>query len=317
MSNVFDTQRLIDTVKRIANIPDNQSQISDEQILNFANEEISTSLLAVILAKKETYYTINHDVEISDKSVKKYALPTRAIGSKIEWIGYYYNDNPEDDYELNMITYDQRGERISGISNTTYANRRFYFENESIVIDTRDSDIDFDVLRFRFNIQPNTLVASTRVAVITGIDTTTGLITVSDTIPDNFTTTSKIDFIRSDSPNNILDYDIDLVSLNSSAKFFEVDPLDIPDQLQVGDRICLAQETDLIYAPTEMHPILAQMVAVRVLESNGDDARTAQNTLNKKIDDTQFLMTSRDSSSPVKASAWRNRGRRNRNRNNF
>jgi hypothetical protein len=314
MSNIFDTQRLIDTVKRIANIPDNQSQVSDAEILNFANEEFMDNLLALIVGKHEDYYSIREDIEVTDKTRKKYPIPYRAIGNKIEWFGFYTGDNSERPIEFNRVKFDQLNDG-NGFSN----GYRFYFEKENVVIDAVNTNVSADYLVFRYNMQPNTLVESSRVSVITGIDRSSGTITVSANIPDNFTTASKIDFIKTKQPNNILNYDVDLVALNSTAKFFQVDPLDIPEQLEVGDRICLAQETDLIYAPTAMHSVLAQMVAVRILEANGDDARVAQARLDRKKNDAQYLIDNRDSGSPVKASCRRNgllrsRSRRSRNR---
>lgn len=316
MSNIFDTQRLIDTVKRIANIPDNQSQISDEQILNFANEEFMDNLLALIISKHEDYYSIREDIEVTDPTQKRYSIPNRAVGNKIEWFGYYVGDNSERPIEFNRVSFDQLNEGASG--GYSYGRNRFYFENENVVIDSYDNDLSAEFIVFRYNIQPNTLVDSDRVSIITGIDTTTGTITVSSTIPSNFATTSKIDFIKSKQPNNILNYDVEIVDLNSSAKFFQIDPADLPDQLAVGDRICLAGETDVIYAPTAMHSVLAQMVAVRVLESNGDDTRVAQARLDKKAYDAQYLIDNRDTGSPVKAGVRRNgllRGRSRRSRN--
>jgi hypothetical protein len=317
MSNVFDTQRLIDTVKRVANIPDNQSQVSDDDIIDFANEEFSNNLLPLIIGKHEDYYTIREDIEITDSTRKKYPIPYRAVGNKIEWFGFYQTNNEERPTEFNRVAYDQLRDHGNGATN--YGRNRFYFENENVVIDSSDNDVQADFLTFRYNITPNTIVASTRVSVITGIDRTSGTITVSANIPDNFSSTSKIDFIKTKQPNNILNYDVDLVDLNSTAKFFQVDADDIPVSLEVGDRICLAGESDIIYAPTAMHAVLAQMVAVRVLESNGDDTRRADQTLAKMENNAQYLIDNRDTGSPVKASVRKNgllrsRARKGRNR---
>lgn len=302
MSNIFDSDTLIESIKRTAKIPDSQAEFTDQDLLDIANEELSTNLIAKILSKKETYYTINRDVPVtSDKT--KYKLPSRSIGSKIEWVGFYSEGSSNSPEELNMISYDQLVEINS--NNYRTCNQRFYFENESVVIDTQNGTLDFDYLRFRFNIQPNKLVLSERVSIITGIDPTGGTITV-DSVPGNFASTSKIDFICSEAPNNILDYDIEIVDLSTNAGYFQVDPDDIPEQLEIGDRICLAGESDVIYAPTEFHPILANMVALRVLESNGDDTTNVSNQLGRKLSSADSLITSRDSSSPVKARAGRN-----------
>jgi hypothetical protein len=44
----------------------------------------------------------------------------------------------------------------------------------------------------------------------------------------------------------------------------------LPDQLSVGDWVCLAGETVNPQLPVELHPILAQRVAVKLLEGMGD-----------------------------------------------
>lgn len=310
MSNIFNTQRLIDTVKRVANIPDNQSQVSDDDIIDFANEEFLNNLLPLIIGKHEDYYTIREDVEITDASRKKYPIPYRAVGNKIDWFGYYTTNNEERPTEFNRVSFDQLRDK----GNTNSGRNRFYFENENVVIDSSDRDVQADYLVFRYSMTPNVIVASSRVSVITGIDRTSGTITVSANIPDNFVSTSKIDFIKSNQPNNILNYDVDLVDLNSTAKFFQVDADDIPVSLAVGDRICLAGESDVIYAPTAMHSVLAQMVAVRILEANGDDTRRADQTLAKMENNAQYLIDNRDTGSPVKASVRKNGLLKSRNR---
>lgn len=303
MSNIFDTATLIESIKRTAKVPDDQSEYTEQDIIDMANEELFTNLIAKIVSKKETYYTINNDVPV-EQGVNKYKLPNRSIGSKIEWVGVYSEGSENNPGELDMVTYDQ----LSRLNSHNYrsSGSRFYFENESIVIDSQDSNVDFDYIRFRFNIRPNKLVLSSRVVIITGIDPTTGTITIATDIPTNFTSVSKIDFICSDEPNNILNYDIEIVDLNSTAKFFQIDPEDVPQQLVVGDRICLAGESDVIYAPVEFHPILAEMVALRILGANGDDTRLVERQLERKLQSSDYLITNRDSSSPVKASARRN-----------
>lgn len=313
MAEYVDTQDLIDGVKRIANIPDNQSMISDKQILDFANEEFMTNLYPLIISKFESYYTIREDIVITDKTQKRYQIPSRASGSKIDALAYYNGTDSENPIEINRISFDQvMGRNYRGSHNGA----AFYFENEEIVIHSLDSNLSIDNLVIRYNITPNTLVLSDRVSIITGIDTITGLITV-DQVPDNFSVTSKIDFIKSKSPHRILDYDISLTNINSSSKYFQVNPSDIPDYLEIGDRICLASESDLIYAPKELHPILFQMVAVRVLEANGDDTSRADRSLQKMEYNSQYYTTNRDTNSPVKASVRKNgllKGNRGRRR---
>ena len=124
-------------------------------------------------------------------------------------------------------------------------------------------------IRMYFYLQPSALVSDDEAGVISGIDTATGIITLSN-FPTTFSGATLIDFVQATSPNKIRDWDISVVSTDSAVLQITVDPDDLPDNLAVGDYINLTGESIVPQLPTEMHPLLAESVAVAALEALGD-----------------------------------------------
>ena len=178
--------------------------------------------------------------------------------------------------------------------------------NENVVLDTF-SDISYDVLRFFYNMRPNSLVLNSRISVIKEINRLSGVITV-ESIPEEFTSDIKFDFIKLNSPHRILNYDVTSTLVDNANSQLTFDPSDIPSELNVGDHICIQNETNLVNAPSELHVMLAQMVAARVLESVGDNENlaAANDKLLKMERSTEYLIDNRVEGSPIKASARRN-----------
>jgi len=257
------SETLIASIKRRANIPDSQAMISDEEILDFAKEEMLLNLVPLVVSKHEDYYLTAEDTTIQT-NVFKYPIPYRALGSSLRELAFLDSSGaylPLYRKSIDDITEDSR-------RGTTSNNCRFYIMNENIVLDT-NSPAGHETLTFFFNMRPNALVMSDRISVITGIDRTSGIITVSS-VPEVFEAGVKLDFIKLNSPHRILGYDIIPTLIDTANSQITFNTTEIPDELTIGDHIGLQSETNLVNAPSELHVMLAQMVAARVLESIGD-----------------------------------------------
>jgi hypothetical protein len=90
-------------------------------------------------------------------------------------------------------------------------------------------------------------------------------------IPENFLKTSLFDFVQNVSPNKILNYDVRVNSINQLSNELSFPSELVPD-IAIGSYINVAEETFVPNIPTELHPILAQRVAVSCLEAMGDEA---------------------------------------------
>jgi hypothetical protein len=263
MSRVLDTDELIDTIRRRAMIPDDSSVFTNEDLLEIMNEEIDVGLLSTLMSLNEEHLVTQEDIDTA-KDKTSYTIPYRAVGNKLRDVAYV--DSAGGIYEMSRISL----EELSDYRYFKSASREhvFYVQNNQIkLVDTTVTD--FEKLRMYFYMRPNKLVDTNRVGVITSINRTTGVVAVSS-FPDNFSSLPKMDFVQAETPNKILSYDITPSAVNQNTRTITFTASDIPEDLVVGDYLCRAQETPVPNLPTEFHPILAQRVAVHVLESLGD-----------------------------------------------
>jgi hypothetical protein len=266
------TNALLKSIKRRAMVPDNQNTFSDQDFIDLMNEEMMIGLVPSILQMKEEYFLFRQLVPLqSDKS--NYPVPERALASKLREV--CFRDSTDkivgNEYEMTQIAID---DRYTGLANGTGSSdftgfRRFYMFGSDLILHPSVGPNPHGSLSFYYYLRPNTIVKESSVALITNINRTTGDITVSS-LPSVYTVTEKVDFVKAKSPHNILDIDIQINSLNSLTKVINVTASQIPKDLEVGDYIPLAGQSCIPNVPTELHMVLAQRVAQRILEALGD-----------------------------------------------
>lgn len=91
-----------------------------------------------------------------------------------------------------------------------------------------------------------------------------------DLFPDEFTESSSFDITLHVSPNKIVSYDIPVNSYNQITKTISF-PIEYLTDVAIGNYVTLSEQTIVPNIPTELHPILAQRVAVACLEAMGDE----------------------------------------------
>lgn len=89
-------------------------------------------------------------------------------------------------------------------------------------------------------------------------------------VPSKFLSNSLFDFVQNISPNKIITYDIPVNQLNQTLKTISF-PKELVSDVPKGSILTIAEETIVPNIPTELHPILAQKVAVACLEAMGDE----------------------------------------------
>lgn len=114
------------------------------------------------------------------------------------------------------------------------------------------------------------------------------------TLPDGFLSNSLFDFVQNVSPNKILHYDVQVNSINQLSKELSFPANSVPEVV-IGSYINIAEQTFVPNIPTELHPILAQRVAVACLEAMGDEAnkQSAERKLAKMEQDAGTFLDNR------------------------
>jgi len=286
MSRILTSSKLVESVRKRAMIPTDTSVYTDEDILDILNEEMDAGLLSTLLVLHEEYLVNFKDYDLPVTG-NMFEIPYRAIGNKLRDVSVVTSDGNH--YELSRISLEQLGDYKNGLISSD--RNVFYVENNYIKL--VDTQLSGEKLRMYFYLRPNTLVLEKNIGVIQDINTSTGAITLVS-FPDSFANLSSMDFVAKRSPNKIYKYDISPVSVNTNTRTVTFDPLDLPNNLMVGDYLCLAEETPVPNIPTEMHPLLAQRAAVHILEALGDTEGLAnakaklsqmESSINNIIDD--------------------------------
>ncbi len=264
MAQYLSTNTLIASVKRRANIPENQATFSTPDFLAFINEELSLNLVPSLLSLHEDYLLYFDDIDLVDEDAD-YAIPSRAVGNKLRDVQYLDSNNNQ--YEMTRIS-------IGDIPDNTGAYtqnraRTFYIQNNRVHLIPPIQGSASGKLRMFYYLRPSELVEETRVGVITGINTSTGEVTVSS-LPTHFSTSLKYDLYKHESPHRQLIIDINATSVNSSTNTITFATTDVPSELVVGDHIAQATECIIPQVPSDLHVVLAQYVAERILEAQGD-----------------------------------------------
>lgn len=266
MSSFLNSTTLVDSVKRRSHTPESQVTFQTDDFLAFANEEVSMGIVPSVLQFHEEFFVATSESPLV-AGQSSYTIPARAIGGKIRTL--FYKDGQGQLREMSRISpenlpYYQQ----SATGDAPYS---FYLENDKVVLVPAVGQTVSGSLVFKYFQRPNQLVAANQVATIRSINTTSGDVIV-DAIPSAFSASQKMDLQQRDGSHRNLAIDLSPVSVNGTLKTISFDPAALPSDLSVGDYVCLAGESFIPQIPDELHVVLAQRVACRCLEAQGDQA---------------------------------------------
>jgi hypothetical protein len=240
----YDTTYLLDMIAKKAAIPQNQSTFDNEEILEVASTAIAEQILPDLLKSRQDFLVVYDDITPTQKASDNYEwirIPYRSVGQSIISLC-----DPENDVEIDQTYYWVEGNKV-------------YIDGNSL-----------SEYRVRYHLRPSQLVETSSVGEIKSINRNTGEISVSSR-PIGFTTALTYDFVKSAAGFDILARDLTCSSFPSvTGMIFTV--ADIPDELAVGDYVCLSDQSPVPQIPIEWFPFLASYTAASLLESLGDVA---------------------------------------------
>lgn len=269
MSRVLTGDKLVESIRNRTMTPDDTSVFTDDNLLDIANEEMDVQLLDKLLSLHEENLTIS--VDLPRVASGEYEIPYRAIGNKVRDISMIKSSTV---YEMSQISIGELADYSVGDQSYNQGNDKFYVENSKIKL--VQSTNSYDSIRVYFYIRPNSITKLEKAGTISTISTDVGLTETTFTftsLPSTFTTSIKYDVIGHRTPNKIKTFDLTALEVSTTlktVKFAYADIQAILPEILVGDYICQAEESPVPNVPTEMHPLLAQLSAVNVLEALND-----------------------------------------------
>ena len=279
MPSYTTDNELVKQVQRLAHIPLANTTFLPADVCALADDECRTAILRQILSVREAYYLTNQDVAVNATGI--FPIPYRAIGQRIHEVQMVVGTLV---YPLARIEPKDLTNTLNAPTNT-YG---FYLQANNIVT---LPILPSGVCRIWHYVRPSNLVSSSTCAQVTVITSTT--VTVSS-VPSGYSTNVLIDFTQDQPPFGLLSYDVPITNVVGSVLSFAAGT--IPTTLAVGDWICLAGTTPVPQIPLEFHPLLAQRVSVKVLESQGylQKMEAAQKKLQEMEKDVLSIISPRD-----------------------
>lgn len=267
MATFYTTNSLIEAIKLKGMIPTSQNTINTENFITFINEEMDLGVLPHILAYHEDNLTKSELVDIVT-GVKKYAIPSRAIGNKLADV--YLVDSNGNLQELTRISNGDLADYNRDVE--TYP-AGFYLEGDSIVL--LATPTSSNKLKFIYHLRPNRLVQESRAAKILAVSENTITIGPLPTILENASKLlevgNKCDIIKARSPHSCSAYEVIVTEITGLPNGNHQITLsgDVTN-VKPKDYISLSEETIIPQVPPELHGLLAQRVVARCLEALGD-----------------------------------------------
>lgn len=272
-------EEIISNIEVRGSFPDD-SYFTTAQYATIINDALKTHVTPLLLKLSEDYLIESKEYTISSSTLK-YQLPTRAIGSKVRDVKV--KDSSGNYTDLFRLFEEDRSSNRSG----------YYLKRNSIEL---SSGITTGTLVVSYFIRPSDLVPSSSYSTITAIDTDTSTITV-DSLPSTFLVDVDCDFVQANSPFDLLAFDSTITAINSLDVTFS----SLPDDLAVGDYLCIAKQSPVPQIPEELQQVLVQASLVQCLSAKKDKSVEYESaTLKQMKEDLVNLLDPRVESNDVK-----------------
>lgn len=300
MAKTLIASKLIDSVRERAMLPDDNYEYGDETILNTLNDEMDTGILPDLLKIHEEHLVTYLDVdphEINETGYR-YIIPSKAIGSKLRDAGFIVGNKY---YELSRVSLGEISDYKAGYSLSQLLGvNLFYIQGDEIVVLNPSQAGTFRV-RMYFHLRPNEIVLEKNCAKIINIDRETGTLQLQS-VDKSLSDLSQIDFIQGNNPNKILTIDKKIDSINVNTRTIRINPEYIPSRLKEGDWVARTGESPFPNIPLELHKVLAQAAAVKILGELGDTQNysIAKSELDKMVKSVMGMMDDRVEGAPRK-----------------
>lgn len=152
---------LINSIKRKIAIPISQITFTEDDILDFANEEMMISQVPSILEYHEEYFVFLENVPLKPNKTN-YTIPNRAIGMRLRDVSYV--DNQGNNYEMTRINPDDKSYFQRGISSSNYL-AAYYLQGNQVILTPNNVTNPTGYLQFSYFLRPNQLVLNERAAI--------------------------------------------------------------------------------------------------------------------------------------------------------
>lgn len=195
---------IISAVQRKISMPIAQNTLSANDILLFANEEMSIAQIPSIMQYHEEYLVTRQTVPLVSYQ-SRYPVPERAIGQRLRDL--FWQDSSGNLFDMTRISADDKAffQRNIGANSSIH---KYYFEGNDVVLTPQVVDGPTGSLYFVYYLRPNQLVANNRAATIESFFNSFQIVNSSLSPGDTVTIGSLVFTAVSGSPSTPFEFQI-------------------------------------------------------------------------------------------------------------
>lgn len=286
MARDYTTASLINSLKLRASIPTSQTLFTDQDLVDFMTQEMHNVMVPAIHSVREEFFVTYEDTVLVGGQAA-YDIPSRAVGAHLRDVQLVDSNG-----NLGALT------RINpdALSSPSFLGvpysipTGFYIQGNKVYLSpTPSSSISGYSVRLKYERRPNDLCLIQNGPRITGIDSGTGVITLTG-VPSGWTTSLTYDIISSVPHFNTIAENKSITAKTSNT----VTMTTIPSGVAVDQYMAEAGFSPIPQIPYEGFFVLAQFGAAKALEAQNDDNATrVRDIAMKMLEDFLKVITPR------------------------
>lgn len=289
----MNTTEFLTDVKNAITVPTYQARFTDNDLLNLANGEITSTIVPMLTSLQEEFFIIPEDIAVAAGDTRV-QIPYRAAGRCLRELHYLQGT-----MEYNLPRYSLT-ESYRWSANTTGDPSGFYMQGDFVYLVPVPASAG--TLKTWYALNPSKLVLTDRTNTIDSVTSTgtTHYVTVSAAISTNIIVGSLVDITQYRAGFRIIYKDLRVVSKASRNISLENDAspftaTNLITGVVAKDVISLAEETSIVQLPNEATGVLVQATAVQVLQALAipEHLKLADADLTKKIIACKMALTPR------------------------
>jgi hypothetical protein len=255
----YNTEVLIEMIKRACAVPTSQLTYQDADWAAMATTMLQTMVVPLIMSTREDYFVEFEDVlSPADGYIP---FPKNAVGSKLRNVAYVSQESPLIVINLPRIDIDV----VAGVGfYNVWTLAGFYVQGNDIVLYPNTSIPTNTRIRLWYYRRCLDLAAPDAYGQVQSIDENTNTI-VLDTVPLGWEVGTELNVVSSE-PNFTINNALTTITAISAPSIM----LDSIEGIEVGDYVSGVGYSAIPQIPIEAMNYLAQLVAVIALEGLGD-----------------------------------------------
>lgn len=264
MAKSYTTSTLIESLKRRAMIPTSQATYSDQDLTDYLNDEMESTITPMIMDVREEYFVDSVDFTVENDVEAVFDIPTRAVGERLRDVVMVQSVGSQETLtNLPRLSLEQLSESSDDGRSTT-ALYGFSIQGNQVKLHPAVGN-GAGTLRLYFFRRPGALVLETGAGLITAINTGTNVVTVDNVLAE-WVDGAAIATVNPNQPFNYINEDDTIVSIAG----YNITLADV-SELSVGDWVCNVDESVVPQVPVEAHNLLLQAAKIVLLEATDDD----------------------------------------------